>query len=80
MADWPRETDELLNTIYITMTKTSKTLFSRACDILPGGVNSPVRAFQRVGGAPVFFERGEGAYLYDAEGQRYIDYIGSWDQ
>ena len=60
------------------MNKTSKTLFSRACDILPGGVNSPVRAFQRVGGAPVFFERGEGAYLYDAEGQRYIDYIGSW--
>ena len=60
------------------MTKTSETLFSRACDVLPGGVNSPVRAFQRVGGAPVFFERGEGAYLYDAEGQRYIDYIGSW--
>ena len=60
------------------MTKNSETLFSQACDILPGGVNSPVRAFKRVGGAPVFFERGEGAYLYDAEGQRYIDYIGSW--
>lgn len=60
------------------MTKTSETLFTVACDILPGGVNSPVRAFKRVGGAPVFFERGEGPYLFDHEGKRYIDYIGSW--
>ena len=45
---------------------------------MPGGVNSPARAFGAVGGEPVFFERGEGAYLYDIDGNRYIDYIGSW--
>ncbi|MGA1107500.1 MAG: glutamate-1-semialdehyde 2,1-aminomutase [Pseudomonadales bacterium] len=60
------------------MSKTSETLFHRACEILPGGVNSPVRAFKRVGGAPVFFEKGEGPYLFDHDGKRYIDYIGSW--
>jgi glutamate-1-semialdehyde 2,1-aminomutase len=45
---------------------------------MPGGVNSPARAFGGVGGEPIFFERGEGAYLYDIDGNRYIDYIGSW--
>lgn len=45
---------------------------------MPGGVNSPVRAFQRVGGSPIFFKQGEGAYLIDVDGNRYIDYIGSW--
>ena len=52
--------------------------FARARRLMPGGVNSPARAFGAVGGSPVFFERGEGAYLYDLDGNRYIDYIGSW--
>lgn len=56
----------------------SAQLFERAQHFIPGGVNSPVRAFKGVGGNPVFFSRGQGAYLYDADGQRYIDYIGSW--
>ncbi len=53
-------------------------LFERAQRVIPGGVNSPVRAFRAVGGTPRFITRAEGAYLWDAEGQRYIDYIGSW--
>jgi len=53
-------------------------LFERAARVIPGGVNSPVRAFRAVGGTPRFIARGEGAYIYDAEGQRYVDYIGSW--
>jgi len=53
-------------------------LFERAQQVIPGGVNSPVRAFRAVGGTPRFIARAEGAYLWDAEGQRYIDYIGSW--
>lgn len=52
--------------------------FARARRLIPGGVNSPARAFGGVGGEPLFFERGAGAYLYDLDGQRYIDYIGSW--
>ena len=53
-------------------------LFERAQRFIPGGVNSPVRAFRAVGGTPVFFERAAGAYLWDTEGKRYIDYVGSW--
>lgn len=53
-------------------------LFKMAQQYIPGGVNSPVRAFKGVGGDPVFIQRAEGAYLYDTEGKRYIDYIGSW--
>ncbi|GMV59401.1 MAG: glutamate-1-semialdehyde 2,1-aminomutase [Betaproteobacteria bacterium] len=53
-------------------------LFERAQRSIPGGVNSPVRAFRSVGGTPRFVERAEGAYFWDADGQRYIDYIGSW--
>ena len=53
-------------------------LFERAARVIPGGVNSPVRAFRAVGGTPRFIARGEGAYIYDAEGKRYVDYIGSW--
>ncbi len=56
----------------------SHAAFARAKQLMPGGVNSPARAFGGVGGEPVFFERGEGAYLYDIDGNRYIDYIGSW--
>src|SRR6516164_5242421 len=52
--------------------------FARAKQLMPGGVNSPARAFGGVGGEPIFFERGEGAYLFDLDGNRYIDYIGSW--
>lgn len=56
----------------------STELFQQAQQHIPGGVNSPVRAFKAVGGSPVFFERAEGAYLYDADDQRYIDYVLSW--
>ena len=52
--------------------------FERAQRVIPGGVNSPVRAFRAVGGTPRFIRRAEGAYMWDVEGQRYIDYIGSW--
>ncbi|HEY9064820.1 MAG TPA: glutamate-1-semialdehyde 2,1-aminomutase [Burkholderiaceae bacterium] len=57
---------------------TNAALFERAQRVIPGGVNSPVRAFRAVGGTPRFIVRAEGAYLLDAEGKRYIDYIGSW--
>ena len=58
--------------------KTSSKLFKQAQQHIPGGVNSPVRAFRGVGGEPVFFHRGEGPYLFDEDDNRYIDYIGSW--
>jgi glutamate-1-semialdehyde 2,1-aminomutase len=57
---------------------TSEQLFEEAREFIPGGVNSPVRAFGSVGGTPVFVEHAEGAYLYDADGRRYVDYVGSW--
>jgi glutamate-1-semialdehyde 2,1-aminomutase len=57
---------------------TNHELFQRALKLLPGGVNSPVRAFKSVGGEPFFTARAEGAYLWDVEGKRYIDYVGSW--
>ena len=53
-------------------------LFNQAKSLMPGGVNSPVRAFKNINGNPIFFEKAQGAYLYDADGNRYIDYIGSW--
>ena len=53
-------------------------LFERARALIPGGVNSPVRAFRAVGGTPRFVQRAQGAYFWDANGQRYTDYIGSW--
>ena len=56
----------------------SASLFEAAKQVLPGGVNSPVRAFQRVGGNPVFFKQSRGAYLIDEDDRQYIDYIGSW--
>jgi len=56
----------------------SHDFFTRAQQHIPGGVNSPVRAFKGVGGEPVFFARGEGAYLFDVDGKRYVDYVGSW--
>ena len=59
------------------MTQSSE-LFSQAQQVIPGGVNSPVRAFKGVGGTPVYFDRAQGAYVWDSEGKRYIDYVGSW--
>lgn len=56
----------------------SISLFQRAQESIPGGVNSPVRAFKSVGGTPIFIEKAKGAYLYDADGNRFIDYIASW--
>lgn len=56
----------------------SEDLFAQAQLAIPGGVNSPVRAFNGVGGSPIFIERADGAYMYDADDQRYIDYVGSW--
>ncbi|MCH9689055.1 MAG: glutamate-1-semialdehyde 2,1-aminomutase [Gammaproteobacteria bacterium] len=56
----------------------SEQLFEAAKQVIPGGVNSPVRAFQGVGGTPVFFERGAGAHVFDVDGKAYIDYVGSW--
>jgi glutamate-1-semialdehyde 2,1-aminomutase len=60
------------------MTTTNAQLFERAQRVIPGGVNSPVRAFRAVGGTPRFIARGDGSTIVDAEGKRYIDYIGSW--
>src|SRR5690625_7796608 len=59
-------------------TNTSRQLFDEARHVIPGGVNSPVRAFKSVGGTPLFIRRAEGAYMEDADGNRYIDYVGSW--
>jgi glutamate-1-semialdehyde 2,1-aminomutase len=59
-------------------TTQSEALFAKAQELIPGGVNSPVRAFRSVGGTPRFIERGEGAYIWDADGNRYIDYVLSW--
>ncbi len=56
----------------------SREAFQRACRLIPGGVNSPARAFGAVGGQPLFIARGEGPYLYDIDGNRYLDYVASW--
>jgi glutamate-1-semialdehyde 2,1-aminomutase len=58
--------------------KHSESLFRRAEKVIPGGVNSPVRAFKGVGGTPVFFHRGEGAWMFDEDDNKYVDYVGSW--
>ena len=58
--------------------QTSEALFARAQASIPGGVNSPVRAFKSVGGTPLFMQKAKGSYLYDADGNQYIDYIASW--
>ena len=56
----------------------SSALMQRACRSIPGGVNSPVRAFKGVGGDPIFFDHADGAYIFDVDGNQYVDYIGSW--
>jgi len=58
--------------------ESSKSAFERAQQSIPGGVNSPVRAFKNVGGTPIFLEKAQGAYLYDIDGNPYIDFVGSW--
>ncbi|MDR0997309.1 MAG: glutamate-1-semialdehyde 2,1-aminomutase, partial [Zoogloeaceae bacterium] len=58
--------------------RNSQALFERAKQTIPGGVNSPVRAFAAVGGTPPFIQKGQGAYLLDEDGNRYLDYVGSW--
>lgn len=60
------------------MSEKSKTLYERAREFIPGGVNSPARAFNSVGGTPVFFEKAQGSVLTDVDGKEYIDYVGSW--
>lgn len=55
-------------------------IFAEAQDLLPGGVNSPVRAFKSVGGNPIVFDRVKGAYAYDVDGNKFIDYVGSWGE
>lgn len=60
------------------MTNTNQTLFEKSQQLIPGGVNSPVRAFRSVGGTPVFFKKGLGSKLWDVDGKEYIDYINSW--
>lgn len=60
------------------MTSRNQQLFEQSQQYIPGGVNSPVRAFKSVGGTPIFFQRGQGAYFWDADGKSYIDYVGSW--
>jgi glutamate-1-semialdehyde 2,1-aminomutase len=57
---------------------TSEKFYAAACAVIPGGVNSPVRAFKGVGGTPIFFAKASGAYLWDVDGNQYIDYVGSW--
>lgn len=69
--------DELA-THHSSMYQKSEELFTRAQRSIPGGVNSPVRAFKSVGGTPIFIQKAKGAYLYDEDGNRYIDYINSW--
>src|SRR5205085_5314642 len=61
-----------------TMHERSRSLFERSQALIPGGVNSPVRAFRAVGGTPVFFREGKGSRLFDEDGRQYIDYVGSW--
>ncbi|MDN5751773.1 MAG: glutamate-1-semialdehyde 2,1-aminomutase [Nitrosospira sp.] len=60
------------------MTSRNQQLFERSQKYIPGGVNSPVRAFKSVGGTPIFFRRGQGAYVWDADDKTYVDYVGSW--
>ncbi|MGA8539254.1 MAG: aspartate aminotransferase family protein, partial [Terriglobales bacterium] len=59
-------------------TEQSRKLHKRAAQLIPGGVNSPVRAFQSVGGDPPYIMRGQGSHIWDADGNEYVDYIGSW--
>jgi glutamate-1-semialdehyde 2,1-aminomutase len=70
--------DKRLITTNKLLVTTSENLFARAQDLIPGGVNSPVRAFRAVGGAPIFMQSAEGAWLTDVDGNKYVDFINSW--
>ena len=70
--------DAAKNAVSNAATNLNQRLYERAQRVIPGGVNSPVRAFRAVGGTPRFVQRAQGAYFWDANGSRYIDYIGSW--
>jgi glutamate-1-semialdehyde 2,1-aminomutase len=59
-------------------TTKSEAFFQRAQELIPGGVNSPVRAFRSVGGNPLFIAQGQGSHIFDVDGNEYIDYVGSW--
>ena len=59
-------------------TKRSEEMFDKACRLIPGGVNSPVRSFGNVGRKPIFIEKGIGSHIFDVDGNEYIDYISSW--
>tara|TARA_B110000881_G_scaffold213267_1_gene224025 strand:+ start:97 stop:1443 length:1347 start_codon:yes stop_codon:yes gene_type:complete len=72
------KTFKITNNKDLIMTTKSEQLFEQAKTIIPGGVNSPVRAFASVGGSPCFVKKAEGAYIYDADDNQYIDYVGSW--
>ncbi len=61
------------------MFKKSIKAYKEACEVIPGGVDSPVRAFKSVGGTPPFIKKGKGAYLYDIDGNKYLDFVQSWD-
>ena len=56
----------------------SQEIFSKACELMPGGVNSPVRAYRAVGMTPPFIERAEESHIFDVDGNKYVDYVGSW--
>jgi glutamate-1-semialdehyde 2,1-aminomutase len=70
--------DNAMSTKPVITRPRSQAAFERACCVLPGGVNSPARAFGAVGGHPLFIDHGEGPYLFDLDGNRYLDYVGSW--
>src|SRR5580658_1232158 len=61
-----------------SMTTKSEQLFAEALQYIPGGVNSPVRAFRAVGGQPIFVHKAQGAHVFDVDGREYIDYVGTW--
>ena len=77
-ARWPRARSRCRSRSPRMTRETSEQFFSEARELMPGGVSSPVQAFGAVGGSPVFVERGEGAYLVDVDGNRYVDYVLSW--
>src|SRR5262249_38813611 len=84
MRTWSRQSrgrppgDRAMATTMKNSRPRSRDAFARACRVIPGGVNSPARAFGAVGGQPVFIARGEGPYLYDIDGNQYLDFVGSW--
>ncbi len=77
-ATWNKNRMTVTEQTFTSQHPKSQAAFARACQLIPGGVNSPARAFGAVGGHPLFIERGKGQHLYCLDGHRYIDYIGSW--